>query len=60
LYSIKKGRPCSIKDDDALDKIILKRAADSIIVRYGEARPNRGRWLEIRQRPENISASSTR
>src|SRR5207248_3037458 len=25
-----------IKDDDALDKIILKRAADSLIVRYGD------------------------
>jgi len=37
LYSIKKGKNLQyIKDDDALDKIILKRAADSIIVRYGE------------------------
>jgi DNA gyrase subunit B len=37
LYSIKKGKTLQyIKDDDALDKIILKRAADSIIVRYGE------------------------
>ena len=31
LYSIKKGKTLQyIKDDDALDKIILKRAADSI------------------------------
>ncbi|MGH9504043.1 MAG: DNA gyrase subunit B, partial [Terriglobales bacterium] len=37
LYSIKKGKILQyIKDDDALDKIILKRAADSLIVRYGE------------------------
>ena len=37
LYSIKKGKTLQyIKDDDALDKIILKRAADSLIVRYGE------------------------
>jgi DNA gyrase subunit B len=37
LYSIKKGKTLQyIKDDDALDKIILKRAADSIVVRYGE------------------------
>src|SRR5690242_14281662 len=37
LYRIKKGKSEKyIKDDDALDKIILKRAADSIIVRYGE------------------------
>src|SRR6478752_6504775 len=37
LYSIKKGKTLQyIKDDDALDEIILKRAADSIIVRYGE------------------------
>src|SRR5690242_4481290 len=37
LYRIKRGKSEKyIKDDDALDKIILKRAADSIIVRYGE------------------------
>src|ERR1700741_3788676 len=37
LYGLKKGRSLQYeKDDDALDKIILKRAADSIIVRYGE------------------------
>jgi DNA gyrase subunit B len=37
LYSIKKGKTLQyIKDDDALDKIILKRAADNLIVRYGE------------------------
>src|SRR5882724_1257482 len=37
LYSIKKGKTLQyIKDDDALDKIILKRASDSVSVRYGE------------------------
>ena len=37
LYSIKKGKTQQyIKDDDALDKIMVKRAADSMIVRYGE------------------------
>jgi DNA gyrase subunit B len=37
LYSIKKGKTLQyIKDDDALDKIILKRASDSLVVRYGE------------------------
>jgi len=37
LYSINKGKTLQyIKDDDALDKIILKRAADSLSVRYGE------------------------
>jgi DNA gyrase subunit B len=37
LYSIKKGKTLQyIKDDDALDKIILKRAAEGLSVRYGE------------------------
>src|ERR1700693_3476919 len=37
LYSIKKGKTLQyIKDDDALDKIILKRAAEALSVRYGE------------------------
>jgi DNA gyrase subunit B len=37
LYSIKKGKTLQyIKDDDALDKIILKRASDGLVVRYGE------------------------
>src|SRR5438067_8996616 len=37
LFSIKKGKSLQyIKDDDELDKIILKRAADSVTVRYGE------------------------
>ncbi|HEV2729733.1 MAG TPA: toprim domain-containing protein, partial [Terriglobales bacterium] len=37
LYSIKKGKSLQyIKDDDELDKIILKRAAESVTVRYGE------------------------
>jgi DNA gyrase subunit B len=37
LYSIKKGKSIQyIKDDDAFDKVMLKRAADSVIVRYGE------------------------
>jgi DNA gyrase subunit B len=37
LYSIKKGKTLQyIKDDDALDKIILKRAAESLTVRYGD------------------------
>jgi DNA gyrase subunit B len=37
LYSIKKGKSMQyIKDDDAFDKVMLKRAADGLIVRYGE------------------------
>ncbi len=37
LYGLKKGRSLQyVKDDDALDKILLKRAADSIIIRYGQ------------------------
>src|SRR5437016_1215552 len=37
LFSIKKGKTQQyIKDDDALDKILLKRAADSIAIRYGQ------------------------
>src|SRR5271169_4613791 len=37
LYSIKKGKSMQyIKDDDAFDKVTLKRAADGLIVRYGE------------------------
>jgi DNA gyrase subunit B len=37
LYSIKKGKSIQyIKDDDAFDKVMLKRAADGLIVRYGE------------------------
>jgi DNA gyrase subunit B len=37
LYSIKKGKSMQyIKDDDAFDKVMLKRAADGMIVRYGE------------------------
>jgi DNA gyrase subunit B len=37
LYSIKKGKSTQyIKDDDAFDKVMLKRAADGLIVRYGE------------------------
>jgi DNA gyrase subunit B len=37
LYSIKKGKAMQyIKDDDAFDKVMLKRAADGLIVRYGE------------------------
>ncbi|HTU41463.1 MAG TPA: hypothetical protein VMF10_07115, partial [Candidatus Aquilonibacter sp.] len=37
LYSIKKGKRIQyIKDDDAFDKVMLKRAADGLIVRYGE------------------------
>ena len=37
LYSIKKGKSMQyIKDDDAFDKVMLKRGADGLIVRYGE------------------------
>jgi DNA gyrase subunit B len=37
LYSIKKGKSMQyIKDDDAFDKVMLKRAADGLTVRYGE------------------------
>jgi DNA gyrase subunit B len=37
LYSIKKGKSMQyVKDDEAFDKIMLKRAADGLIVRYGE------------------------
>ncbi len=37
LYSIKKGKSMQyIKDDDAFDKVMLKRAADGLIVRYGD------------------------
>jgi DNA gyrase subunit B len=37
LYSIKKGKSMQyIKDDDAFDKLTLKRGADAVIVRYGE------------------------
>ena len=57
LYSIKKGKTLQyIKDDDALDKIILKRAADSLSRplrrRRGQAR-RRGP-VKIRQRAERI------
>src|ERR1700723_3368574 len=37
LFSIKKGKSMQyIKDDDEFDKVMLKRAADGLIVRYGE------------------------
>jgi len=37
LYSIKKGKSMQyIKDDDAFDKVTLKRGADGVTVRYGE------------------------
>src|SRR5580704_13904456 len=37
LYSIKKGKSMQyIKDDDEFVKVMLKRAADGLIVRYGE------------------------
>ncbi|MGA9542341.1 MAG: DNA gyrase subunit B, partial [Candidatus Sulfotelmatobacter sp.] len=36
LYSIKKGKSMQyIKDDDAFDKVTLKRGADGVTVRYG-------------------------
>src|SRR5439155_20364729 len=37
LYSIKKGKSQTyIKNDDEYDKVMLKRASDGLIVRYGE------------------------
>jgi DNA gyrase subunit B len=37
LYGLKKGRSLQyVKDADALDQILLKRAADSIVIRYGQ------------------------
>jgi DNA gyrase subunit B len=37
LYSVKKGKSQQyIKNDDEFDKVMLKRAADGLIVRYGE------------------------
>src|SRR5436309_33872 len=37
LFSIKKGRSQQyIKNDDEFDKVMLKRAADGVVVRYGE------------------------
>ena len=37
LYSIKKGKSQQyIKNDDEYDKVMLKRAADGLVVRYGE------------------------
>jgi DNA gyrase subunit B len=37
LYSLKKGKSQQyIKNDDEFDKVMLKRAADGLIVRYGE------------------------
>src|SRR5438105_2652214 len=37
LYGLKKGRSLQyVKDDDALDKIMVKRAADGLSVRYGQ------------------------
>jgi DNA gyrase subunit B len=37
LYSIKKGRSQQyIKNDDEFDKVMLKRAAEGLVVRYGE------------------------
>ncbi len=37
LYSIKKGKAQQyIKNDDEFDKVMLKRAADGLVVRYGD------------------------
>jgi DNA gyrase subunit B len=37
LYSLKKGKSMQyIKDDDAFDKVMLKRASDGLVVRYGD------------------------
>jgi DNA gyrase subunit B len=37
LYSIKKGKTLQyIKNDDAFDKVMLKRASEALTVRYGE------------------------
>ena len=37
LYSIKKGKSLQyIKNDDEFDKVMLKRASEGLIVRYGE------------------------
>ena len=37
LYSIKKGKSLQyIKNDDEFDKVMLKRAADGLVIRYGE------------------------
>jgi DNA gyrase subunit B len=37
LYSIKKGKSMQyIKNDDEFDKVMLKRASDGLVVRYGE------------------------
>ncbi len=37
LYSIKRGKSIQyVKDDEAFDKMLLKRAADGLVVRYGE------------------------
>src|SRR5260370_20433893 len=37
LYGIKKGKSqLYIKDDQELDRVMIKRAAESLVVRYGE------------------------
>ncbi len=37
LYSLKKGKSQQyIKNDDEFDKVMLRRAADGLVVRYGE------------------------
>src|SRR5246500_734942 len=37
LYSIKKGKSLQyIKNDDEFDKVMLKRASEALVVRYGE------------------------